>query len=84
MEFETCPASRWTYLNKTGEKLIKVLYQVIMYLENRVERVQAGETEDITAGARLNELKDVTILAALHCLMHILDPFVQLSTRTQG
>ena len=82
--FEICPATRWTYLKKTGEKLIKVLFQVITFLENHLERVLAGESEDPTAGARLNNLKDVTILAALHCSMDILEPIITLNTRTQG
>ena len=34
MEFETYPVTCWTYLKKTGEKFIKVLYEVITYLEN--------------------------------------------------
>ena len=37
VEFETCPATRWTYLRKTGCKLIKVLYEIILFYENRAE-----------------------------------------------
>ena len=43
VEFETCPATRWTYLKNTGEKLIKILYEVVLYLENHVSRHDAGE-----------------------------------------
>ena len=84
VEFEVCPATLWTYMKKTCGKLIHVLFEVVSYLENRVERVQEGEAEDPTAGARFNELKDVTLLAAIHCLMNILDPIMQLNIRTQG
>ena len=84
VEFEICPATLWMYLKKTGEKLIKVLFEVITYLENRVQRVLAGEMEDPTAEAKLSDFKDVTILAALHCSMDILEPVITLNTRTKG
>ena len=48
--FEICPATRWTYLKKTGEKLIKALFEVITYLENSVERVLAVKRKILRLG----------------------------------
>ena len=84
IEFEVCPATRWTYLLKTGQKLVAILYEITLFYENRAERHVAGAEEDDRALARLKELKNIKLLAALHISMDILDPVVQLNIRTQG
>ena len=84
VEFEVCPATRWTYLLKSGQKLIKILFEIITFYENRAERHEEGEEEDDKAPARLKELKNIKVLASLHLSMDIMDPVVALNIRTQG
>ena len=84
IEFEVCPATRWTYLLKTGQKLVAILYEITLFYENRAERHIVGAEEDDKALARLKELKNIKLLAALHISMDILDPVVQLNICTQG
>ena len=84
IEFKVCPATQWTYLLKTGQKLVAILYEITLFYENRAERHVAGAEEDDKALARLKELKNIKLLAALHISMDILDPVVQLNIRTQG
>ena len=38
VKLEICPATRWTYLRKTGCKLINVLFEVVIFNENRAEK----------------------------------------------
>ena len=82
-EFEVCPSTRWTYLRKAGLKLIAVIYELTLYLENRVERHEAGEEADPAAVGRLRKLKDVKFVADVHVTMDILEPVIALNTRTQ-
>ena len=84
IEFELCPATRWTHLLKTGRKLVAILYEITLVYENRAEHHQGGEEEDERALARLKELKNIKLLAALHISLDILEPVVNLNIRTQG
>ena len=35
IEFKVCPATRWTYLLKSGQKLIQILFEIITFYEKR-------------------------------------------------
>ena len=83
IEFEICPSTRWTYLRKTGCKLIKVLYEIILFYENHAERhLSHSEKEDVTALGGHRQLKDLKLIRVLHVSMDILEPVILLNTRT--